>query len=128
EEAAAKLKAAGRLYPCYETADELDRRRKVQLSRGLPPIYDRAALSLTEAEKAAFEAEGRRPHWRFKLDGKRVAWEDLARGHAEVDTASMSARVLIREAGLFLYTLPSVVDDIDMAIPHIIGGEDPVTN
>ncbi|MBD7940372.1 glutamate--tRNA ligase [Brevundimonas guildfordensis] len=127
-EAAARLKADGRLYPCYETADELDRRRKVQLSRGQPPIYDRAALSLTDAEKAAFEAEGRRPHWRFKLEGKRVAWEDLARGHAEVDTASMSDPVLIREDGLFLYTLPSVVDDIDMAITHIIRGEDHVTN
>ena len=128
EEAAAKLKADGRLYPCYETADELDRRRKVQLSRGLPPIYDRAALSLTDAEKAALEAEGRRPHWRFKLEGKRVAWEDLSRGHAEVDTASMSDPVLIREDGLFLYTLPSVVDDIDMEITHIIRGEDHVTN
>ncbi len=128
EEAAARLKASGRLYACYETADELDRRRKVQLSRGLPPIYDRSALLLTDAEKAAFEAEGRRPHWRFKLEGKRVAWEDLARGHAEVDTASMSDPVLIREDGLFLYTLPSVVDDIDMDITHIIRGEDHVTN
>jgi len=128
EEAAARLKASGRLYPCYETSDELDRRRKVQLSRGLPPIYDRAALELTEAEKAAFEAEGRRPHWRFKLEGKRVAWEDLARGHAEVDTASMSDPVLVREDGLFLYTLPSVVDDIDMDITHVIRGEDHVTN
>lgn len=128
EEAAARLKASGRLYPAYETGEELDRRRKVQLARGLPPIYDRAALSLTEAEKAAFEAEGRKPHWRFKLDGKRVAWEDLARGHAEVDTASMSDPVLIREDGLFLYTLPSVVDDIDMGITHIIRGEDHVTN
>jgi len=128
EDAAARLKAAGRLYPCYETGEELDRRRKVQLSRGLPPIYDRAALNLTEAEKAAFEAEGRKPHWRFKLDGKRVAWEDLSRGHAEVDTASMSDPVLIREDGLFLYTLPSVVDDIDMEITHVIRGEDHVTN
>jgi glutamyl-tRNA synthetase len=128
EEAAARLKASGRLYACYETSEELDRRRKVQLSRGLPPIYDRAALELTEAEKAAYEAEGRRPHWRFKLEGKRVAWEDLARGHAEVDTASMSDPVLIREDGLFLYTLPSVVDDIDMDITHIIRGEDHVTN
>lgn len=128
EDAAARLKASGRLYPCYETSEELDRRRKVQLSRGLPPIYDRAALDLTDAEKAAFEAEGRRPHWRFKLEGKRVAWEDLARGHAEVDTASMSDPVLIREDGLFLYTLPSVVDDIDMDITHIIRGEDHVTN
>jgi len=128
EEAAARLKASGRLYPCYETSDELDRRRKVQLSRGLPPIYDRAALELTDAEKAKLEAEGRRPHWRFRLEGKRVAWEDLARGHAEVDTASMSDPVLIREDGLFLYTLPSVVDDIDMKITHVIRGEDHVTN
>jgi len=128
EAAADRLKTAGRLYPCYETGDELDRRRKVQLSRGLPPIYDRAALELTEAEKAAYEAEGRKPHWRFRLEGKRVSWEDLARGHAEVDTASMSDPVLIREDGLFLYTLPSVVDDIDMAITHVIRGEDHVTN
>ena len=128
EEAAARLKASGRLYPCYDTSEELDRRRKVQLSRGLPPIYDRAALELTEAEKAAYEAEGRRPHWRFKLEGRRVAWEDLSRGHAEVDTTSMSDPVLIREDGLFLYTLPSVVDDIDMAITHVIRGEDHVTN
>jgi len=128
EEAAARLKASGRIYPAYETAEELDRRRKVQLSRGLPPIYDRAALDLTDEQKAAYEAEGRRPHWRFKLEGKRVAWEDLARGHAEVDTTSMSDPVLIREDGLFLYTLPSVVDDIDMGITHIIRGEDHVTN
>jgi len=128
EAAAAKLKASGHLYPCYETSEELDLRRKVQLSRGMPPIYDRAALKLTDEEKAAYEAEGRRPHWRFKLEGKRVAWEDLARGHAEVDTSSMSDPVLIREDGLFLYTLPSVVDDIDMEITHIIRGEDHVTN
>ena len=128
EEASARLKAAGRLYPCYETGDELDRRRKVQLARGLPPIYDRAALDLNDAEKAALEAEGRKPHWRFKLEGKRVAWEDLSRGHAEVDTSSMSDPVLIREDGLFLYTLPSVVDDIDMEITHVIRGEDHVTN
>ena len=128
EVAAARLKAAGRLYACYDTSEELDRRRKVQLSRGLPPIYDRAGLALTDAEKAAYEAEGRKPHWRFRLDGRRVAWEDLSRGHAEVDTASMSDPVLIREDGLFLYTLPSVVDDIDMAITHVIRGEDHVTN
>ncbi|WP_395649851.1 glutamate--tRNA ligase [Brevundimonas sp.] len=128
EEAAERLKAAGRLYPCYETGEELDRRRKVQLARGLPPIYDRAALDLTDADRAAFEAEGRKPHWRFKLEGRRVAWEDLARGHAEVDTTSMSDPVLIREDGLFLYTLPSVVDDIDMGITHVIRGEDHVTN
>ncbi len=128
ERAAATLKAAGRLYPCYETQEELDRRRKVQLSRGQPPIYDRAALDLTEEDKAKLEAEGRKPHWRFKLEGKRVVWEDLVRGHCEVDTASLSDPVLIREDGLFLYTLPSVVDDIEMAITHVVRGEDHVTN
>lgn len=127
-DAAERLKAAGRLYPAYETSEELDRRRKVQLSRGLPPIYDRAALSLTAADRAALEAEGRKPHWRFKLEGRRVAWEDLAKGHVEVDTASMSDPVLIREDGLYLYTLPSVVDDLDMGISHVIRGEDHTTN
>lgn len=128
QDAADRLKASGRLYPAYDTPEELDLRRKVQLSRGHPPIYDRAALKLTDADRAALEAEGRKPHWRFRLEGKRVKWHDLARGDCEVDTASMSDPVLIREDGLFLYTLPSVVDDIDMAITHIIRGEDHVTN
>ena len=126
--AAEKLRASGKLYPAYETQEELDRRRKVQLSRGLPPIYDRAALKLTEQERAALEAEGRRPHWRFKLDGRRVAWNDLVRGECEVDTTSMSDPVLIREDGAYLYTLPSVVDDIDMGMTHVIRGEDHVAN
>ncbi len=126
--AADRLKAMGRLYPCYETQEELDRRRKVQLSRGQPPIYDRAALKLTKEEREALEAEGRRPHWRFRLDGRRVKWTDLVRGDSEVDTTSMSDPVLIRADGLFLYTLPSVVDDIDMGITHVIRGEDHVTN
>jgi glutamyl-tRNA synthetase len=126
--AAEKLKAAGRLYPAYETGEELDRRRKVQLSRGQPPVYDRSALKLTDAEKAAFEAEGRKPHWRFKLDGKRVHWLDGIRGDNEVDTASLSDPVLIREDGAFLYTLPSVVDDVEMGITAVIRGEDHVTN
>jgi glutamyl-tRNA synthetase len=126
--AADKLKAQGRLYPAYETQEELDRRRKVQLSRGQPPIYDRAALRLTDAERAALEAEGRKPVWRFKLDGKRVRWNDLIRDENEVDTASLSDPVLIRADGAFLYTLPSVVDDMDMGITHVIRGEDHVTN
>jgi glutamyl-tRNA synthetase len=127
-DAAKRLKAAGRLYPAYETQEELDRRRKVQLSRGQPPLYDRAALKLTDEDRAAFEAEGRKPHWRFKLDGKRVRWTDLIRGETEVDTTSLSDPVLIREDGAFLYTLPSVVDDVDMGISHVIRGEDHVTN
>jgi glutamyl-tRNA synthetase len=126
--AAERLKAQGRLYPAYETGEELERRRKVQLSRGLPPIYDRAALKLSRDEIAALETEGRKPHWRFRLEGKRVRWTDLIRGDIEVDTASLSDPVLIREDGAFLYTLPSVVDDMEMAITHVIRGEDHVTN
>ena len=126
--AAERLKAMGRLYPAYETQEELDRRRRVQLSRGQPPIYDRAALQLTHAERQALEAEGRKPHWRFRLDGRRVKWFDLIRGDNEVDTTSLSDPVLIREDGAFLYTLPSVVDDIEMGISHVIRGEDHVTN
>lgn len=128
EAAADRLKAAGLLYACYETADELDRKRKIALSRGRPPIYDRAALKLTDAEKAAFEAEGRTPHWRFKLSGARVAWADLVRGEQTIDTASISDPVLIRADGAFLYTLPSVVDDIELGVTHVIRGEDHVAN
>lgn len=126
--AVATLKAAGRLYPCYETPEELDRRRKRQLGRGLPPIYDRAALKLTVEDRAALEAQGRRPHWRFHLDAVNVSWTDLVRGDAHVDCGSLSDPVLVREDGTYLYTLPSVVDDIDMAITHVIRGEDHVTN
>ncbi len=128
DRAAERLKAAGRLYPCYESAEELDRRRKRQLARGLPPIYDRAALALSPADRAALEAEGRRPHWRFRLDGRAVAWDDLVRGPQSVDTTSLSDPVLVREDGTHLYTLPSVVDDIDLGITHVIRGEDHVTN
>jgi glutamyl-tRNA synthetase len=128
DEAADKLRASGRLYPCYETADELDRRRKRQLARGLPPVYDRAALSLTEDDRAKLEAEGRRPHWRFRLEPRIVAWNDLVRGQAHVDCASLSDQVLIREDGSYLYHLPSVVDDAETGVTHIIRGEDHVTN
>lgn len=126
--AAEKLKTLGRLYPCYESEDELDRRRKRQAARGLPPVYDRAALALTADEIAALEAEGRKPHWRFKLDHRVVAWRDLVRGECHVDCASLSDPVLVRADGTYLYTLPSVVDDVDMAMTHIIRGEDHVTN
>jgi glutamyl-tRNA synthetase len=128
EAAAAKLRAEGRLYPCYETAEELEKRRKIRQARGLPPIYDRAALQLSEADRAALESQGRRPHWRFRLEPGVLAWEDLIRGPAHFDCAALSDPVLIREDGSFLYTLPSVVDDIDMKITHVIRGEDHVTN
>ncbi|MGO4670326.1 glutamate--tRNA ligase [Bosea sp. 2YAB26] len=126
--AADRLRAAGRLYPCFETADELDRRRKRQLARGLPPIYDRAALKLTAEQRAALEAEGRKPHWRFLLEAREVAWDDLVRGASHVDCASLSDPVLVREDGSYLYTLPSVVDDIETGVTHVIRGEDHVTN
>lgn len=126
--AAERLKALGRLYPCYETEDELDRRRARARALNKPPIYDRAALKLTEEDRAKLETEGRRPHWRFKLDGRPVHFDDLIKGPQTVNTASMSDPVLVREDGSYLYTLPSVVDDIDLGITHVIRGEDHVSN
>ncbi len=127
-EAVEKLKATGRLYPAYETPEELELKRKRQLARGKPPVYDRAALKLTDEDKAHFEAEGRKPHWRFKLESRDVAWDDLVRGRQHVDAASLSDPVLVRADGTYLYTLPSVVDDIDLGITHVIRGEDHVVN
>ena len=127
-EAAEKLKASGHLYACYETSEELDRQRKLLRVQSKPPIYNRAGLELTDEQKAAYEAEGRKPHWRFKLSGNPVTWTDLVRGEQSIDTSSISDPVLIRADGSFLYTLPSVVDDIDAKITHIIRGEDHVTN
>lgn len=136
--AAEKLKQDGLLYPCYETPDELERRRSRQRALGRPPVYDRAGLKQTADERATFEAEGRKPHWRFVLpnhDGdpfatKRtdVTWTDLCRGEQSVDLASLSDPVLIRADGTYLYTLPSIVDDIDMGVTHVIRGEDHVAN
>lgn len=122
------LIAAGRLYPCYETPDELDRRRARARAMGKPPIYDRAALALTPDDIAKLEAEGRKPHWRFKLTGDPVSFDDVIRGPQTVNTSSMSDPVLIRADGSYLYTLPSVVDDIDLGVTHIIRGEDHVSN
>lgn len=126
--AAEALKANGRLYPAYETADELERRRKRQIAMHKPPVYDRSSLKLTAEDRAKLEGEGRKPHWRFKLSQTKVKWRDRVRGEVEIDTAHLSDPVLIREDGRFLYTLPSVVDDIDFAITHIVRGEDHVTN
>ncbi len=128
EAAAAKLKASGHLYPCYETAEELALQRKVQSSLGKSRVYDRAALKLTDADRQRLEAEGRRPHWRFKLDLRNVEWNDLVRGPQHIDESSQSDPILIREDGTFLYTLPSVVDDVELAVTHVIRGNDHVTN
>ncbi|MBI1263677.1 MAG: glutamate--tRNA ligase [Alphaproteobacteria bacterium] len=128
EAAKARLVEAGYLYPCYETEEEIDRKRKIQRAQGKPPVYDRAALNLTDADRAALEAEGRKPHWRFKLSGGRIEWTDLVRGPSHIETSSVSDPVLIRADGSYLYTLPSVVDDLEAGITHIIRGEDHVTN
>jgi glutamyl-tRNA synthetase len=133
-----KLKAEGLLYPCYETPEELELRRKIRLSRRLPPVYGREALKLTEDERQALEAEGRKPHWRFLLPNfatspfktarTEIHWDDVVRGRETVDLASLSDPVLVRADGTYLYTPTSVVDDIDMGITHVIRGDDHVTN
>lgn len=124
-----KLRAAGQVYPCYETAQELDLKRKIQLGRGLPPVYDRAALSLTQAEIAAHEAEGRKPHWRFRLDHDTpIEWDDLIRGPQHFDPKLLSDPVIRREDGSWLYMLPSVIDDVEMGVTHVVRGEDHVSN
>lgn len=128
EAAAETLVKSGRLYPCYETAEELERKRKRQLAMKKPPVYDRAALGLSEAERRDLEAQGRRPHWRFKLDAEQTAFDDLIQGHIAIDARSLSDPVLVREDGRFLYTLPSVVDDIEFGITHVIRGADHITN
>jgi glutamyl-tRNA synthetase len=127
-EARDALIAKGLLYPCYETEEELDRKRKLAELSGRPPLYDRAALKLTVEDRARLEGEGRKPHWRFKLSGQRVEWVDLVRGRQSIDLSSQSDPVLIRAGGDYLYTLPSVVDDLDFKMSHIIRGEDHVTN
>ncbi|NIJ08350.1 glutamyl-tRNA synthetase [Sphingomonas vulcanisoli] len=124
-----ELRAAGHVYPAYETQDELDLKRKVLAGRGLPPIYDRAALRLSDEERAALEAKGIAPHWRFKLDHTApIAWYDLVRGHQKIDPALQSDPVIRRADGSWLYMLPSVIDDIDMGVTHVVRGEDHVTN
>lgn len=127
-EALETLKAKGLVYPAYETPEELDRKRKRQQARGLPPVYDRASLKLTADERAALEANGRRPHWRFKLSGRQVAWDDGVRGPSHIETSSLSDPVLVREDGTVLYTFASVVDDAEMAVSDILRGEDHVAN
>lgn len=138
-QAAEKLRRLGRLYPCYETEEELERRRRRQLARGAPPIYDRAALRLEQADRQRLEAEGRRPYWRFRLANTEASkpfeplptlasWVDLVRGDQSVDLGSLSDPVLVRADGTCLYTFSSVVDDIDFQVTDVIRGEDHVTN
>jgi glutamyl-tRNA synthetase len=124
-----RLRAAGRVYRCYETAQELDLKRKVLLGRGLPPIYDRAGLGLSEADHAARAAAGEKPHWRFLLDrAEPIAWADGIRGAQAFDAAQMSDPVVRRADGSWLYMLPSVIDDVAMGVTDVLRGEDHVSN
>lgn len=129
EAALAALAAQGRAYRAYETATELELKRKVQAAAGKPPVYDRAALALTDADHARFAEAGVAPHWRFRLDTDApIVWDDAVRGGSRVDPASLSDPVVRRADGTWLYMLPSVVDDIDLGITLIARGEDHVTN
>ncbi len=128
EDAATKLREMGRFYECFETPTELDLKRKKQLNMGKPPVYDRAALNLSDAEKEKLRAERGNGHWRFKLDQQRIEWTDGILGDLSIDAASVSDPVLIRGDGQVLYTLASVVDDTDMGVTHVVRGSDHVTN
>lgn len=122
------LKKQGRIYACYETAEELEFKRKRAMAKGQPPIYDREALKYTPEDIARFEAEGRKPHYRFKLVPGEISWNDVVRGQVKYDASNLSDPVIIREDGTYLYHLPSVIDDCDFGITHIVRGEDHVTN
>ncbi len=128
EAAAERLRAAGRLYPCFESEEELRAKREARLRRGKPPIYDRAMLALTPAQRAAAEANGKRPYWRFRLTDRTIAWRDLVLGGREVKLPAMSDPVMIREDGRPLYGFASVVDDLEGGVTHVIRGEDHVSN
>ncbi len=123
-----QLKASGRLYPCYETAEELDLKRKVQLSQGKPPLYDRAALKLTDSDRTRLAAEGIAPHWRFQLLAEDTGWTDMNRGDVKFHGSNLSDPILFRAGSEPVYMLASVVDDMDFAITHVIRGEDHVAN
>jgi len=128
DDALALLVAAGRAYPCFETAEELGLKRKAQLMAGKPPVYDRAALKLTPEQIDTLKAEGKTPHYRFLLNHEQVSWTDLVRGEVSYHMSSLSDPVLMREDGRVIYTMASVVDDIDHGITTILRGEDHVTN
>lgn len=123
-----KLIDMGRLYPCYETQNELDMKRKMLLSRGMPPIYDRSALQLTEAQHQALIDSGAKPHYRFLLADENITWHDLIRGEIEFQGRNLSDPIVVREDGSMTYILCSAIDDIDFGITHILRGEDHISN
>lgn len=123
-----KLMQQGRIYACYDTPEELQIKRKRAMSKGLAPIYDRQALHYTPEDLARFKAEGRQPHYRFKLNPGIIEWDDIVRGHCQYEAEKLSDPIIIREDGSYLYHFPSCVDDADFGITHIVRGEDHVTN
>jgi len=127
-DAADKLREVGRFYEAFETPTELDLKRKKQLNMGKPPVYDRAALSLSAADRDALRAERGGGVWRFKLNHARIAWNDGILGDISIDAASVSDPVLIRQDGQVLYTIASVVDDTEMGVTDVVRGSDHVTN
>jgi glutamyl-tRNA synthetase len=127
-DAADQLREMGRFYEAWETPTELDLKRKKLLNMGRPPVYDRAALALSDDEKAALRRNRGKGVWRFKLDQERIDWTDGILGDVSIDAASVSDPVLIRQDGQVLYTLASVVDDTDMGVTDVVRGADHVTN
>ncbi len=117
-----------RLYECYETPEELEIKRKLLMAAGKPFIYDRAGLHLTSLQKEKYEAEGRKPHWRFKLDTKPVTWQDMIKGEMSYDLSNISDPILIRNNKTFTYMLCSATDDHNHNITHVIRGEDHIVN
>ena len=123
-----KLKSDGRIYACYETPEELERKRKLQMAAGGKQVYDRSALKLTEQQIKDYENDGRKPHWRFLLQTERMKWNDLLKGEIDIDLTSLSDPVLFREDGVPLYTFSSAVDDVDYNITNVIRGDDHTSN
>ena len=123
-----ELKNLNKIYPCFESPEELSLKKKSQLSSGKPPIYDRSSLKLTKKDIGDLIKVGKKPHWRFKLEDKKIEWHDLVKGKVSFDSKNLSDPVLIREDGSLLYHLPSVIDDIEESITDIIRGDDHITN
>ena len=122
------LKKSKKIYPCFETPEELSLKRKNLLSQGKPPIYDRSSLKLSSSEISSLMSKGKKAHWRFKLNDEMIEWDDLIKGKISIDSKNLSDPILIREDGSLLYHLPSVIDDIEENITDIIRGEDHITN
>lgn len=128
DQAVSLLKSLGRLYPCYETPEELSFKRKRQLAKGQPPKYDRGALALTPDVLDVYEKEGRKPHWRFKLEEGEIVWEDLIHGRLSFQASNLSDPILIKSGGLPVFTLATVVDDMEKGVTHVIRGDDHISN